>query len=104
MNSTTTKSINIQIEDETIRDLLPGYVARRKEEIVKLQEMVSQDDFTQLRMIGHNLKGSGGLYGLPALSDFGANLESAALAQNQENIQDLLTEMKNYLDLIHIAD
>lgn len=86
------------IDDPIVRDLLPGYLARRREEILTLNDALERQDFESLRTIGHNLHGSGGAYGLPRMSELGKKLENAARLHDSESIQGTLREMKAYLD------
>ena len=58
--------------------IVPRYLARRREEIASLRARLDAGDYKALRIIGHSLKGSGGGYGMPALSDIGARIEKAA--------------------------
>jgi len=102
MSAVNSTPIHISVDDETIRDLLPGYLDRRHEEVEKLKQLISIDDFQTIRIIGHNLKGSGSLYSLDKLSEIGADLESAALAQNQENLTELHDQMQDYLSRVQI--
>ena len=90
--------MTMPIDDPIILELLPGYVKRRKLEIFQLQRLVDDNEYDKIRLIGHNLKGSGGLYGLQKISDFGAVLEEAALASDNTLLTQRITEMQAYLE------
>jgi len=77
---------DINLEDETIRALLPGYVQRRRLESYKLHRLLTDGEYDEIRVIGHNLKGSGGLYGLPKVGEIGAQIEQLALAKNHARL------------------
>lgn len=64
--------------------LLPGYLANRASEIPALLKALDLGDFEFLRRAGHNLKGSGGGYGLVQFSEIGRDLESAASARQPD--------------------
>jgi len=98
-NAKATKEITseVSLEDETIRALLPGYIQRRRIEVSKLQNLLSTNSFDDIRIVGHNLKGSGGLYGLPKVGEFGAELEKAALGKNTLKITELIKSLEKYL-------
>ena len=90
--------MTMPIDDPIILELLPGYVKRRKLEIFQLQRLVEDNEHDKIRLIGHNLKGSGGLYGLQKISDFGADLEEAALASDNTLLTQQIAEMQAYLE------
>lgn len=70
--------------DPEIADLVPGYVARRREELAEWRSALAERDFGKLRRLAHNMKGTGRSFGLPDLSDLGGRLEQAALAEKDE--------------------
>lgn len=63
---------------QIVRKLLPEYLAARRQELPKMTELLAASDFERLRILGHNLKGSGGSFGIPELSKIGAALERSA--------------------------
>ena len=94
-----TKSMLEKI-DNVVRGLLPGYLARRREELHKLKELLALERYEDVRLIGHNLSGSGGAYGLPPLTDIGRELETHAAAENSADIEVQLQTMAAFLDQI----
>lgn len=86
--------------DPIVRGLLPGYIARRKEELVTLTRLLEADSFDELRLIGHNLSGSGGAYGLPGLTEIGRLIESAAASADRDAMVAQLQNMAEYLDRV----
>lgn len=73
--------------DPVIRSLMPGYLENRRKDPARLEAALAAGDFTLLRKLGHDLKGSGGAYGLPPISEYGAEIEQAALAQDAGRIR-----------------
>ena len=89
-------------DDPILRELLPGYLARRRAELATLDDALEREDFKALRKIGHNLHGSGGAYGLAKISEFGRELEVAARASDGEAIRATIQQMRTFLDEISI--
>ncbi len=89
-------------DDPILRDLLPGYLARRREELATLHDALEREDFEKLRTIGHNLHGSGGAYGLMKVSQFGKELEVAATASDSDAIRATIKKMQAFLKEISI--
>jgi CheY-like chemotaxis protein len=65
-----------------VRELVPGYVERRQNDMVALWMALKMADYRTLSALGHQLKGSGAAYGFEGLSDYGASLEEAAKASD----------------------
>lgn len=62
--------------------LLEGYLANRRVDAERLRVALEEQDHAALARIGHNVRGTGGSYGLPALSEVGGDLEDAARAED----------------------
>ena len=86
--------------DPFVEELLPGYLARRREELPRLKSAVDDRDYHTLRIIGHNLHGSGAAYGLPRISEFGRDLESAAHGQDDAGARAVIDAMGAFLDTL----
>ncbi|OGA03291.1 MAG: hypothetical protein A2W68_01620 [Betaproteobacteria bacterium RIFCSPLOWO2_02_64_14] len=86
-----------------LEPIIPRYLARRREEIASLRAGLDAGDYQALRIIGHSLKGSGGGYGMPALSDIGARIEKAAIAADAAAIESLLAEHADYVERLQVV-
>jgi len=51
-----------------------------------------------LRTFGHNIKGSGGMYGFDRVTELGAKIETAANENKLEDIKSFFKELKDFLD------
>lgn len=83
--------------DPLIAPLVPDYLKNRAADVQKLEAALAARDFGVLRKIGHNLRGSAGAYGLPPLSDIGARIEEAAVAQDLGAVASALDAMRQFL-------
>ena len=61
--------------------LLQDYVGGLPDQIVQLREAREQTDHEQLARLSHKLKGSGGSYGYPDITDVARSCEQAAREQ-----------------------
>ena len=77
--------------------LLPRYLSNRAAEVAALSEALERNDMEFIRRTGHNLKGSGGGYGLAQLSEIGRALESGAAANDHEAIQAAVVRLRAVL-------
>jgi HPt (histidine-containing phosphotransfer) domain-containing protein len=58
--------------------LVPKYIESRRKEIQQLTDFHGEEDFTAIRKIAHNLKGTGESYGFPRLTVLGGAMQESA--------------------------
>jgi hypothetical protein len=85
------------------RRFAPSFLAKCREEVPKMLELLSASDFARLATLSHNLKGCGGGYGLPELGRLGASLEQLAMQKNGGALATRLIELRNYLDRVQLV-
>lgn len=83
--------------------IVPRYLARRREEIASFRAGLDAGDYRALRIIGHGLKGSGGSYGLSALTEIGARIEKAAVAADATALESLFAEYADYVERLQVV-
>lgn len=84
--------------DPVVLNLLPNYVKSRRLEIFQLQRLLAENTFDKIRLIGHNLRGSGGLYGLSKISELGQQIEEFALNSDQSGLQKSIEALSYFLE------
>lgn len=85
------------------RDLLVGYLSRCHSSLAPLSAALQQGDFETVRVFGHRLKGTGGAYGVPTLTEIGMAIERAALHKNSAELQNLVVALQAYLSQLEVA-
>ncbi|HET98009.1 MAG TPA: response regulator [Desulfurivibrio alkaliphilus] len=83
-----------------VADLVPGYLRKVADDLGGIEAALGQDDWEQVRLLAHNLKGSGGGYGFERLSSLAAELEEASGKPDREAAASVLAEMRLYLDRV----
>ena len=83
-----------------IEEIVPGYVAARKKELPEMLALLASSDFERIRVLGHNMKGSGNSYGFPELTRLGAEVERLARQSDRVALNEQLTELERYLKQI----
>ena len=73
------------------------YITHTSKELVKIQENLDNMELDSLRTFGHNIKGSGGMYGFDEVTHLGTKIEASAKASDRVKIKSLLTELSNFL-------
>ena len=71
------------------------YINHTSKELVSIMEDFETKSFDSLRTFGHNIKGSGGMYGFNEVTEIGAVIEAAA---KDEDMALIKSNLKN-LDL-----
>ena len=89
--------------DSALRELAPGYLERRRQDARTIMGSVEQREFETIRVLGHDMKGTGGGYGFDAITSIGSSLEQAARDQNSEEIRKLVPELAIYLESVEIV-
>lgn len=89
--------------DEELKDLIPGFIENRQEDISLLYKYIENKDFHTIKILGHSMKGFGAGYGFQKISDIGAVIEWAAINQDSPTIEKQIQSMKDYLDNIEIV-
>jgi CheY-like chemotaxis protein len=69
------------------------FLAHRAREVVTARAALRRGDFELLLTLGHNLRGNGVSYGFPRLSVLGRQIESAALARQEGDLEELLVQL-----------
>ena len=91
------KRIRVRL-DPSLAPLMPSFLANRRLDAGHLGVALQENQFDQVRIIGHNMKGSGAGYGLLRISQLGDSLERAALAREAPGIQTLTADLVRFLD------
>jgi Hpt domain len=83
--------------DPDLEDLIPGFLKNRQRDVDKLRALVDAQDYPAIRIMGHSMKGAGGGYGFDPITDFGAEIETAALSGNDAAILAATAGLADYL-------
>ncbi len=89
--------------DSDLMEIVPGFLDNRREDISTMGGAVEKGDFETIRVLGHDMKGSGGGYGFDGITDIGRALEQAAKDHNQTKIRKLVQELVNYVERVEVV-
>ena len=93
---------NQLIIDADYRDLVPGYIERRRAELETIEERLGKKDFTYLKRLSHDWHGTGESYGIPFISRIGEQMNRAVNAGETEEVLALTEQLRTYLDTVDI--
>jgi two-component system, sensor histidine kinase and response regulator len=94
--------IVVQI-DQDLSDLVPGFLARKREDARAVLAAVEHGDAEAIARLGHKMKGEGGSYGLDAVTDLGRELEQAGKDCNFDAARRLGRDLTNFLERLEIV-
>lgn len=89
--------INDLPAQEALKVFVPEFIADRQQELTDLYHELKSSNFEHIRAIAHQWKGFSDPYGFQTLSQYAVILEQEAIKKNDENIKNLLTNIKDYL-------
>ncbi len=81
-----------------LADQIPAYLDHCRGDVVLMLAALDRADFAAVIILGHNLRGSGGGFGLQALTDFGAGIEQSASEADAPRTRGWLGQLSTYLD------
>ena len=84
-------------DDDEWAEMQEMYINHTFKELNNIKENLDSASFDSLRTFGHNIKGSGGMYGFNKITSVGAEIESAAKNENLEGIKSNLDALEVFL-------
>ena len=92
----------VVLSDPDMEELIPGYLENRWEDIRVTTESLEKNDYETIRVLGHDMKGTGGGYGFDAITLIGKSLEQAAKDQNQDEVRKIVQDLTDFLNRVEI--
>ncbi|MBK5255771.1 MAG: PAS domain S-box protein [Vicinamibacteria bacterium] len=86
-----------------VADLIPGFLQNRRKDVIVMTQALDLDDFGPVENLGHDMKGAGGSWGFPGITDIGAALEQAGRRADREASRQWVIELSSYLDRVEIV-
>jgi CheY-like chemotaxis protein len=85
---------------EGLEELVPDYLAACRRDVPEMMRLLAGSDFERLRILGHNMKGTGTSYGFDEVSRLGGELESSAKRSDVQALSGRLAELERYLERV----
>ena len=90
-------------EDSSFAGIVVQFVEGLNHRVTTLEEAVNAGDFQALGIAAHQLKGSGGGYGYPMLSDQAAKLEREAKKRAREDCVKSFNQLKKLCERVVVS-
>ena len=88
--------------DPDLSDLIPGFLARKREEAKAALVALEKADYETLLRLGHRFKGEGGAYGFNAITRLGAELERCATGKDLDSARRAALALEDYLERVRV--
>jgi HPt (histidine-containing phosphotransfer) domain-containing protein len=88
------------IDDPDMGDMIHDFVGRLPEQLAAMRDALAEVRYEDLRRLAHTLKGSGGSYGYPALTETAAIIENAAKIQDRGNALATIEVLANIIQAV----
>jgi len=82
------------LNDPEFQELIREYIQYLSDNLVEIKEDLNNSDYLKVQKFCHNLKGSGGGYGLMEMSKIGQKIEEAAKSQKLDLLNELITQFE----------
>lgn len=89
-------------DDPDFHELLHLFIESLNEQRADIRSVFENRQWDDLARIAHQLKGAGGGYGFPGLTEKAASLEVAACEENETEVGSILEELFAYIDRFHV--
>ena len=81
------------LEDEDLRDIVEEFVGALENRLAELETAHAKQDWDQMVMLAHRLKGAAGSYGYPDMSQVCATMEDQFRDQQAENFETWMKQL-----------
>lgn len=88
--------------EDDFAELLRGFAELIPQKRQSLLAMKEAGEFEPLQAFAHQLKGAGGGYGFPGLSEAAAELEQICKNRNADDLSQAVDRLVDYLDRIEV--
>jgi CheY-like chemotaxis protein len=79
-------------------DRISAYLQNCKQNVIVMRDALDRVDFEIVTSLGHQIRGSGAMFGFQAITDIGAALQQAAESADTDGSRKWVDELSNYLD------
>ncbi len=89
--------------DPDLKDLVPNYLANRLRDINVIRELLGARNFGAVARLGHDMKGSGGAYGLEHVSACGGRIELHGKQGDSVSITEAVLDLESFLRRVELS-
>ncbi len=95
-------AIIVEVDSE-LRSIVPDFLENRKKDCRQICSLLERDNFSEIRALGHRMKGVGGSFGFDDITAIGEVIELAALASDKETVSSAILQLSEYLERVKVV-
>ncbi len=84
------------LDQEFMEELKQEFIQKLKDEFPKIPELLKENNFSEIRRIAHDIKGTAGTFGFDEGSEIAKELQYASENKDPEKIEELVKKLNNY--------
>lgn len=88
--------------DPDFEDLIPSFLENREADISSIRQSLVNSDMSEIRRLGHGMKGAGAGYGFPEVTRLGSVIEEAAKRGDARSIEEAVQMLAEYISAVEI--
>lgn len=89
-------TITVEVDCE-VESIVPEFLENRKKDCLLINSLLEVNSFSEIRALGHRMKGAGGSFGFDDISEIGEVIEEAAMAGDKKTISSSVLQLSDYL-------
>ncbi|MEP7172791.1 MAG: PAS domain S-box protein [Aestuariivirga sp.] len=97
------KEETLQVLKSSIAEQVPAYLRNCRQHVIDMGNALDRTDFETVTILGHNMSGSGGMFGFQEITDIGTAIQLAAESSDNAASRKWVGELSSYLDRVEIA-
>jgi PAS domain S-box-containing protein len=90
----------LAVVKSNITDRIPAYLQNCRQNVIDIEDALNRVDFETVTILGHNMSGSGGMFGFQTITDIGAALQQAAENEDTDASRKWVGELSSYLQSV----
>jgi CheY-like chemotaxis protein len=94
--------LDVVVVNAELASIVPKFISNVRRNPPAIAAALARGDFDTVRSLGHNMKGTGGSFGLPQISAIGDQLERAAKEQDADAVRTITAQLVQFLDSVDI--
>jgi hypothetical protein len=89
--------------DPDIEDLIPMFLENRHGDVEKIKRLLKEENFEEIRKVGHSMRGAGEGYGFDEITEIGREMEAAAKNKDNLEVGKLNMRLAEYLSVVKVV-
>jgi HPt (histidine-containing phosphotransfer) domain-containing protein len=95
-------AITVEVNSE-VQSIVPEFLENREKDCLLINSLLEGNFFSEIRSLGHRMKGAGGSFGFDDISEIGEVIEKAALGGDKKTIGSAVLRLSDYLERVVVV-